>query len=210
MTELVLYSPPVSTYARICAVVAEEAGVAWRIQPMDAKTVRARGLHPFARTPAAHIDGELIYETRAVAAYLDAAHNDGALTPTDPLALARMQQWISVADNYLFAVSDPGLVLPRLVAPLMGRQADEAFVARALPVIDWQLGLLSERLELAGHVAGPELSLADLHLWPMIHAIGLTNEGAAMIGAKLPLARWKDALAQRPSAIATRWPGEPN
>ena len=208
MSTLVLHGPQVSTYGRICAVVAQECGVAWRVDATSAADVRARGLHPFGRTPAAVIDGETFIETRAICAYLDAAHGQRRFTPDDPVSLARMHQWISVADNYLFAVSEPGLVLPRLVAPLMGRQADERLVARALPAIDWQLGLFCDRLEVVPFLAGAEISLADFHVFPMMQAIALTPEGGAMVRAKLPLQRWLSTLAGRPSAKATRWPIE--
>ena len=208
MSELVLHGPQISTYGRICAVIAEECEVTWRVDATSAADVRARGLHPFGKTPAAVIDGETFIETRAICAYLDAAYGQRRFTPNDPLSSARMHQWISVADNYLFAVSEPGLVLPRLVAPLMERQADERLVARALPAIDWQLGLFCDRLEEARYLAGAEISLADFHAVPMVQAIALTNEGSAMVRAKLPLHRWLSNLASRPSAKATRWPIE--
>ena len=204
-----IHAPEISTYGRIVAMVAEECGVTWRIVPTATGSPELRTMQPFGRSPAVRIDGEVLYESAAIAVYLDERGDHAPrLQPADPLARARMWQWIGVANMYLFPLSEHGLVLPRLVHPLIGRAPDEAAIARALPQIAIHLDIVCERLETSRWLAGDAFSLADVFAWCVLRAVQRTPEGAELCRLRLPLARWLAVVARRPSAIATAWPGE--
>ena len=205
-TKLILYGPTVSTFTRICAMAAAEARLDWEIIPTGSGSKEMAAHHPFMRAPAAYIDGLHIYETPAICSYIDRQHNGGALHPEAPEAQARMWQWANIAAHYVFPITEERLVMPRVVAPLMGRQADETKIAEALPVIEYHLKQVEARLAEAAFLAGATVSLADIFMYPVIEATCAAAEGRAMVTDMAKLSAWFDIIAARPSAHETAWP----
>lgn len=191
-------------------MVAEEAGLAWEIIPTDPSAPEHQARHPFGKAPAVELNGERFYESAAICQYIDDVYNDGALQPDEPLQRARMAQWISVANAYVFPTAEYGLVLPRLVVPMMGGEPREDLIEAALPKIAYQMTVVSNRLEEASYLAGPAVSLADLFMFGVLRPVQLTPEGRMIFERLLPLRRWVEKVGHRPSAAATRWDGEPD
>ena len=204
--DLVLYGPTVSTFTRICTIVAAEAGLNWEIIPTGSGSEEMAAHHPFMRAPAAYIDGLHFYESPAICSYIDRRHNGGALHPEDSEAQARMWQWTNIAADYVFPVTEERLVLPRVVAPLMGRQADETKIAEALPIIDYHLQQVDKRLADSRFLAGDAVSLADLFMYPVIDATCAAPEGQKLVGALDKLSSWYGEMGARNSARQTAWP----
>jgi len=88
-----------------------------------------------------------------------------------------------------------------------GRPVDEAEVALGLAGSAKVLAAL-EALAAGPFLAGPALSLADLHVGAMIAYFALAPEGMAMLGNHPRLAAWWATVSQRPSFISTD-PGLP-
>src|SRR5262245_17602771 len=57
-------------------------------------------LHPFAKVPVLDDEGFILYETRAINAYLDRKLAGPPLLPKSDREIARVDQWINVADSY--------------------------------------------------------------------------------------------------------------
>ncbi len=205
---LKIYAPVISTYGRIAAMTAAEAGLAWDIVPTHAAAEEHRARHPFQKTPAAEIDGHTLYETIAICQYVNDVYGQGALQPTEPLARAHMAQWISVANAYVFPTTEHGLVLPRLVVPMMGGTPREDLIEKALPTIAYQMTLVSNRLEESHYLAGNRFSLADVFMFCILRAVQMTPEGRMIFDRLLPLKKWINGIARRDSAAQTRWTTE--
>lgn len=205
---LTIYVARISTYGRIVATVAEEAGIAHETIPTDSKTEKHRARHPFMKTPAVEIDGVAMYESSAICPYIDDVYNGGALQPDDPLERARMRQWMAVNDHYVFPLTEERLTLPRLVVPMMGREPREDLIREALPAIRYYLQVVEDRLSEVPYLAGPSFSLADIFMYCTLVAVALTHEGRAMLAETPSLTRWMDVVGARPSLQATRWPLE--
>ncbi len=205
---LTIYAPRISTYGRIVAMTAEEAALPWQVVPTDAATRENQMRHPFMKTPSVEIDDIRLYETVAICQYIDDQHNHGALQPSKPLERARMSQWISIANQYLFPSTENGLVLPRLVVPLMGGTPREDLIEKALPTIAYQMTIVSNRLEEEPFLAGPTFGLADIFMYCILRATELTPEGTLIVEKLLPLRRWLGLVGTRDSAHATKWPAE--
>lgn len=204
--KLVLYGPSVSTFTRICTMVAAEAGLAWEIVPTGSGSAEMAAHHPFMRAPAVYIDGLHFYESAAICSYLDTAHNAARLQPKAAEAQARMWQWVQVAAHYVFPVTEERLVLPRVVAPLMGRAPNEEMIAEALPVIRYHLQVVAARLAESAFLAGADISLADYFMYPVIEATSAAPEGREMVQALPVLQSWYQTMAALPAAKATAWP----
>jgi len=205
---LKIYVAEISTYGRIVATVAEEAGIAHETIPTDSKAPEHRARHPFMKTPAVEIDGVAMYESAAICPYIDDVYNGGALQPGDALARARMRQWMAINDSYVFPLTEERLTLPRLVVPMMGREPREDLIREALPAIRYYLQVVEDRLAAVPFLAGAAFSLADIFMYCTLVGVSLTDEGRAMLGETPSTARWMDVVATRPSLQATRWPIE--
>ena len=210
MTEkdLKIYAPVISTYGRIAAMTAEEVGLAWENVPTHGEAAGHRARHPFQKTPAVEIDGHSLFETIAICQYVDDVYGGGGLQPTDPLDRARMTQWVSIANAYIFPTTENGLILPRLVVPMMGGQPREELIEQALPTIAYQMTLVSSRLEEAPYLAGNGFSLADIFMYCILRAVQLTPEGRMIFDQLLPLKKWIGVVSTRASAKATAWTTE--
>ena len=167
---LTLYGPTVSTFTRICAMAAAEADLIGTLsRPLRGRPKWPRIIRLCARRQPI-LTGCIFAESPAICSYIDRRHNGGALHPDDAEAQARMWQWTNIAAHYVFPVTEERLVLPRVVAPLMGRQADETKIAEALPIIDYHLQQVDKRLADSRFLAGDAVSLADLFMYPVIDA----------------------------------------
>jgi glutathione S-transferase len=157
--------------------------------------------NPLGRVPVFEDDGFMLYETQAILRYLDEVYPGPRLQPSEPRALARMNQIIGIIDCYLFKAWSGDIAFERLVAPrFFGRPADEAAIAAALPVAR------SSALALEGLVVGPYLtgdvfSLADIRLMPHFHWFRFTPEGAAILADTPKLNAWFAGVEGRESAM---------
>lgn len=203
-----------SVYVRIVRLVLVEKDVPYELEEVD---VFGPGgppavyleRHPFGRMPAFEHDGFRLYETSAITRYVDEAFDGPALQPPDPPTRARMNQIISVLDSYAYRTLVWDLFVERVRAPAQGRLPDEARIAAALPRAETALDALVELMAGGPYLAGPRLTLADLHAAPMFIYARLADEGAALLHRRPALTAWLDRVLERPSVAATRSPFEP-
>ena len=211
MAPPVIYGPAISTYVRTARLVCEEKGAAYELVDVDImqganKTPEHLARHPFGRVPAFEHDGFRLYETSAITRYLDAALPGPALTPADPKGAARMQQAIAIVDSYAYGSMISAIVIQRVVMPMVGGVADETVIAAAIPTAETSLAAFEELLGGGHFLAGDGLSLADLHLAPVMAYFSATPEGQARLPSHPRLARWWGAVSSRPSMVKTQPP----
>jgi glutathione S-transferase len=189
----------------------EEKGIGYKLVTVD---VFAPGgppaehmtRHPFGKIPAfEHADFRL-YEAGAITRYIDEVFAGPPLQPADPRTRARMNQIISILDSYAYRTLVWDIYVERVSRPGRGIASDEGKIAAALPKAEVFLSALSE---LAGGVpwlAGPEISLADLHAAPMFALFRMAPEVKRLLGRRPQLTSWWDRVSARPSFIRTQVP----
>ena len=138
-------------------------------------------LHPFDRVPILRHDDLTVYETSAIAAYVDEAFDGARLTPKDVRARARMNQWISAVNSYFYPYMIYHVTHERLVFPELGIASDEKVVAHALPKVERALEVAERELAHGqDFLLGGDLTIADFYLLPSTFAFSLTAEGQSM------------------------------
>jgi glutathione S-transferase len=213
MAKPIVFGAAYSVYVRIVRLVLEEKGIAYDLEEVDifapgGPPAAYRERHPFQRIPAFEHDGFRLYETAAITRYIDRAFPAPELQPRDLRRLARMDQTIAILDSYAYWPLVRQIFVERVRAPAQGRVADEAAVAAALPKARASLSAIAELSRGEPFLAGPDLSLADLHAAPMFVYFTKAPEAAALIGDCPGLREWWRRLEQRPSLRATRSPME--
>jgi glutathione S-transferase len=202
MTDVVVLGFPRSTYVHIVRLVLTHKGVAYTFRDLepDMGTPTHLALHPFNRVPILQHGDFTLYETSAIAAYVDEAFHGPALRPKDVQARARMNQWISAVNSYYYPYMIYHVVHERLVFPQLGIASDEKVVAHALPKVDLALQVMEREL---GHgeayLLGADLTLADFFVLPSTYAFGLTDEGKAMYANYPAFRRWRERMEALPT-----------
>ncbi len=205
-----LYGPAYSTYARAARLALEEKGVAYRLEEVD--ILKGEGQkpdhlakQPFGKVPALGHDGFTVYETAAIVRYVDEAFPGEKLQPSEPRQRARMNQIIGIVDAYAYATIVGKLVIERLVAPLLGRGADEKVIAEALPMAQKSIDALESLADGGGpFLLGAKISLADLYLIPVFGYLMATPEAKTLLKSSPRLTRWWQNVATRPSVVKTQ------
>ncbi|WAC28562.1 glutathione S-transferase family protein [Ancylobacter sp. SL191] len=197
-----LYGTSDSVYVRIARLALAEKGVAHELVPVDpfapgGPPESYLRHHPFGRIPALEHEGFWLYETGAITRYVDDAFAGPSLQPTGARERARMNQIIGIADAYAYRPLVWGVYVERVEKPASGRVCDEPRLAAALVEAGTCLSAIAALMGEGPFLAGARLSLADLHLAPMIDYFRRAPEGAALMAAHPGLARWWERMAGR-------------
>lgn len=203
-----LFGLPRSVYTRIARLALEEKAVSYQLEeveifgPDGVPAAHARR-HPFGRIPVLSHEDVSIYETAAICRYVDEAFPGPSLQPLTPATRARMAQVIGMLDSYAYRPMVWGVFVQRVRLPMTGGSTDEALVARSLKESRLALGALAALAGNSPFLAGADLSLADLHAYPMLRYLSLAPEGQAVIDEHPTVAQWLTRLSTRASVQRT-------
>ncbi|NTG25056.1 glutathione S-transferase family protein [Agrobacterium rhizogenes] len=204
-----LFGADYSVYVRIARLCLIEKGIGYHLVPLD---VFADGgppadylaRHPFGRIPAFEHGGFSLYETGAIARYIDEAFEGPKLQPSDAVHRARCNQLISVADNYAYPQLVWGIYVERMSKPARGVPTDEEKLAAALPKARSCLAAMSDLMGDGPWLVGEQLTLADIYAAPMFDYFLMAPAGVELINQYANLKAWWSGIASRPSMAATK------
>lgn len=206
--DVVLHGYRFSVYTRVAQLLLIEKGVGFQtreVDPFDIEQANTLSkLTPFGRVPILDHDGMRVYETLAIAQYVNDAFDGRDLAPSDPMAKARMFQVISIVNSYAYLPLVRQVFSHRVFRPMMGETGDESTVAEGLSASAKVLSALNDICNEALVLASDRLTLADLFLIPMIDYFVLAPEGALALAEYPYLSRWWVAVSQRSSVQQTR------
>jgi glutathione S-transferase len=204
---LILHGYRPSVYTRIARLALTEKEVAHdrvEINPfLPDAPADYLDLHPFNCVPTLVYDGFILYETGAITRYVDRCFPGPRLQPTEPRALARMDQIIGTVDSYGYWPLVRQVYVHAVALPRRGQPGDATEIAKGLEASARVLAALEALAADATYLTGPSLSLADLHLVPMIAYFVEATEGAAMLKRYRKLGRWFTQMSAHPSYATT-------
>jgi len=207
MTDVTVYGFPISTYVNVVRLVLTHKEVPFHFHDLEPEMGGPSHLelHPFNRVPILDHAGFRLYETAAIAAYVDEAFTGPALQPTNARERARMNQWISSLNSYYYPYIAFHLSHERLIYPALGIEPDEKVVAVALPKIVVGLDVMERELAHGGgYLIIDRPTLADFFMLPTMTSLSLTPEGQAMLAGKPHIASWRARMETLPSVIQVR------
>ena len=203
MADVILHGLPPSTYTWTARLVCEEKGISHDLKPVEFGSPAHLALHPYGKIPVMEIGQFRLYETIAIARYIDAMFGGPALQPADAKQRAEMDQWINAVSDYWYDVFVRKLVFNRLVRPSRGLPVVESEVEQAVPLLDRYLASAEAVLSKHDYLAGPSLSLADLFLAPILFHTAATEEGKRALAKAPKVSAWLQKMQARPSVAAT-------
>ena len=145
---------------------------------------------PFGQVPALDDDGFEMYESRAMARYIDGKAG-APLTPKDAQARAIMEEWISIeTSNY------SGHAMKFIYQYVFKREQAPEVLKHAAAGLDLAYGTMDKRLASAPYLAGESFSIADLCFMPYLEYLA-----SSPVGAKLKehphVAAWWNRVSAR-------------
>src|SRR3984885_11232638 len=141
-----------STYTRVACMVCEEKGIEYVLteRPLHAPEILA--IHPLGKMPVLrHGDVEL-FESKAIATYLDRVFPTPFVLPSEPYLLALTEQWVSLVNTlidrtvirtYLYAYIAPGTP---------DGAPNRAAIDAVMPALRQQVAVLDKAVTATGHL----------------------------------------------------------
>ncbi|RUW61749.1 glutathione S-transferase family protein [Mesorhizobium sp. M7A.F.Ca.US.008.03.1.1] len=204
MGKPIVYGADYSVYVRIVRLVLAEKGIDHELVPVD--VFATDGIpawyfehHPFGRIPTFEHDGFRLFETSAIARYVDEAFDGPALQPKDPRVRARMDQIIGLLDAYGYQA----MVWDVAVERLEKEAPDEALIASGLRQAETVLRVLTSLKAPGPWLLGDQLTLADLHAASIIAYFLKVAEGQDLLARFADIQDWYARIAARPSFVRT-------
>lgn len=207
MGQPIVYGPSFSTYTRSVRLALQEKGVAHQLVEVDIlkgahKQSPYSTRHPFGKVPAFEHDGNTFYETSAILRYVDEVFPGPALMPNTPVARAKANQVMSIVDSYGYPAAITNLFIPRALVPQLGGQTDEAQVEAAKAPTTLFVKELERLLGQSEYFGGAAVSLADLHVLPVLAYLAATPEGKTILEGAPHVRNWLARINKRPSVQA--------
>ena len=203
MSDLQIIGAPASNFVWVTRIACAEKGVPYTFVPTLPHTPEVRAIHPFGRIPVARHGAVSLCESRAICLYIDRAFPGPALVPADPVAAARVEQWLSLLNTQV----DPLLIRRYLRAYFFADTADGSpdrqAIEAALPEMRTQFAVLDEAVSATGYLAGDSFTLADIDLLPMLFYMNKMPESRALLQQAKHLKAYFDRHIERPSVKQT-------
>lgn len=191
-----------SNFVRTVRMVTEEKGVAYEHLPELPHSDVIKSLHPLGQIPAMRHDGFALFESMAIAQYIDTVFDGPAMFGSDPKATAAVNQWASFAQTSV----DRLILRQYVVQYLFNKDADGNVVRteidQAIKRFPKMFGELDKATE-SGFLAGGAFSAADCFLMPILGGAQMFPEGKEAFDASPNLKAYFDTHAQRPSFVNT-------
>ncbi len=188
-----------SSYVMTARAAAAIKGVAVDfvpITPGDNRKPDHLARHPWGKTPTFEHGDVRLFETDAITRYIDEVFDGPSLVPSSAAARARMTQWISVVNCYVYPHIVPAYVLKYVFAGEEG--PERAAIDAAVPAIEQDLEVISKSLGDDAFLVDNELTIADLFLAPLILGLGRFPEGKTIVDGLPALGRLAGAVLETP------------
>jgi glutathione S-transferase len=198
-----------STYVHAVRMVCEEKAIDYVLTERPLRAPEIRAIHPFGKMPVLrHGDFEL-FESKAIATYLDGSFPGPHVFPSDPRLAALTEQWVSLVNTLM----DHTLIRTYLFAYIAPKtpngEPDREAIEAVMPALRDQIDVLDKAVARTGYLVGDDITFADLNLIPILHRVQQAPEGAKALADARHLARYYEQHAARPSFRGTMPPPRP-
>lgn len=190
-----------SVYTQIVLLVLKEKNVTYDLQETDIfsdrRVSKIARLNPFEKIPVlVHGDFDL-YETCAITRYIDETFSGNALQPGNIKDRARMHQIIALLDAHAYLPMVWGLFVQLVALPEQGKSSDIDTIEQAIKQTSICLDAFASLMGENAYLANSQLSLADLHAFPMVYHLALTHQGAALLSGHPSIGNWLKRMSTR-------------
>jgi glutathione S-transferase len=160
-----------SSYTRAVRMVCEEKAIDHVLTDVLLGAPEL-AIHPFGKMPVLrHGDFEL-FESKAIATYLDLTFSGPQLIPSDPRLAALTEQWVSLVNTLMYATMIRTYLLAYIAPKTTDGAPDRAAIDAVMPAVREQLAVLDRAVGNTGYLVGDRFTFADINLMPILHRLG--------------------------------------
>lgn len=191
-----------SNFVRAVRMVAEEKGVAYDLVLERPHSGVVKAINPTGKIPAMRHDGLALSESLAIANYVDRVFDGPKLTPADPKAAAKTDQWTA----FVATEVDQLLMRNYVVEYAFHKDADGNVVRTKIDKAIKRFPKMFAMLEAAvadGYLGSSDFGMADCFLAPILNAASGFPEGKAALDGSPMLSAYFSRIQSRPSFAAT-------
>jgi len=196
---------PQSVYVRTTRMAFEEKGVAYSLTAAGPNSARVNALHPFGKIPVMRHGNFTLFESKAIATYIDRTFEGPALIPQEARSAAIVEQWISAVNTSIFPTAVIYMQANAFPKGPNG-QRDEAIVAETIPKLSHYMEVLNNAVGATGYFAGNAFSLADMYLMPLLGYLRIFPESRELFERAEFLLRYFENHSSRESFVKTTPP----
>lgn len=198
MADLEIIGVPFSNYVRSVRMLCEEKGVPYRLTPSLPQSPEVKAIHPAGQVPVAKHGDVALFESKAIATYIDRAFPGPMFIPKDPVAHAQVEQWVSYGN-----VKVDRWIMREFVVPSVffdkAKGPDTAKINAALPEIEKCCKVLDDAVAKTGYLVGNDITYADMNVLPMLATLQNFPAGKEVVARHPALSAYVAKLSERPS-----------
>ena len=198
MADLEILGIPLSNYVRSIRMLCEEKGVAYTLTPVFPHSPEVNAIHPAGQIPCLRHGDVKLFESKALATYIDKAFPGTKFIPEDAVGAALCEQWVSYGN-----VKVDRWVMREFVVPSIffdkAKGPDTAKIEAALPEIGKCADVLDKALAATGYLVGSALTYADLNVLPMLATGAMFPAGKAIFDKRANVSAYIAKLTALPS-----------
>lgn len=199
MAKVEIFGLARSSYTRVVRMVCEEKGIAYDLIDAPPHSPQVNAIHPFGKLPVMRHGDFTLYESKAIATYLDLGFPGPRLMPSDPKQAALAEQWISVVNTVMDATLVRTYIFHYIFPKTADGKPDRPAIEAMAPKMREQIALLDRGVAATGYLAGNQFTLADINVLPILYWLRQFPEGGDAMAASKHLSAYYDRHAQRPS-----------
>ncbi len=205
MTDLTIIGVPFSNYVRSVRMLCEEKGVPYALEPAAPHSPQVNEIHPEGQVPCMQHGDLKLFESKAIATYIDRAFDGPKMVPDDNAQAAKVEQWVSYGNVKVDRVIMREFVVPMVFADKeKGPNMDK--INAALPKIERCCATLDAAVADTGYMVGDGMTYADCNVVPMLASLQNFPQGKEII-AKFPhLSAYIEKQTARDSFVKTAPP----
>jgi glutathione S-transferase len=198
-----------STYTWAVCMVCEEKGIEYALIESPLRAPEIIAIHPLGKMPVLRHGQVELFESKAIATYLDRSFPGPQVFPSDTLGAALTEQWVSFVNTVIDRTLIRTYVFAYIAPKGTDRAPDRESVAAVMPAVREQLRILDKAVAKTGYLVENQFTFADINLLPILYRIRQFPEGAEALAATTHLSGYFDRHAARPSFKSTIPPPGP-
>ena len=205
MAELEIIGVPFSNYVRALRMMCEEKGVPYKLNPAKPHSPEVTAIHPAGQVPCMKHGDVALFESAAIATYIDKAFGGAKMIPEDALGAAQHAQWVSYGNVKVDRWLMREFVVPNAFFD-KAKGPDMVKINAALPEMEKVCKALDDGLAETGHLVGDKLTFADLNVVPMLATAMNFPAGKEIVSKYKNVTKFVTAMTERPSYKTTAPP----
>ena len=197
-----------SVYGQIVCMALNECGHPYEVHEVDpfseSPEERARNPHPFGLVPTVDFGGFRVFETSAILHHINTTMMAGHWFPTEAKTRTRVIQTVAICDAHGYWPLVRQVFGQGFFRPHLGMEPDQKVFTAGMRTSRLVLLELENIATEARCLTGADITLADLHLAPMLGYFAMVHEGRKMLRDFPSLENWLEKIRVRDSYVNSR------